>query len=242
MSLPTPYFDYNGITIYHGDCLDFCSELLPVDLLIADPPFFMPIKHYAARSEWARAWGDTSVLSSWWNHALTLLTPRIADSGSAFVFCDDESYSVFYPPLYVRFPALSALVWNKGRIGMGSPWRHSFEFILHARTGISKWCGSAGESDVLNFSPVAFAVRDHPVSKPRPLLSKLISVTTNPGDIVLDPFMGGGSTLDAARDLGRRAIGIEIEERYCEIAARRLAQSVLALEPAARTAGGGWDE
>jgi len=227
MSLPVPYYDRDGITIYHGDCLDLCSELPQANLLIADPPFFMPAQHYAARSEWARAWGDTAILARWWSGTLDLLVRRLADSGSVFVFCDDESYPVFYPPLYIRFSALSALVWTKGRIGMGSPWRHSFEFILHARTANSKWRGSAGESDVLNFSPVAVADRDHPVSKPRPLLSKLIAVSTDAGDLILDPFMGGGSTLDAARDLGRRAIGIEIEERYCEIAAKRLAQGVL---------------
>lgn len=222
-----PYYESSGITIYHGDCLEVTGDLPQCDTLVADPPFFMPATHYAARSEWARAWGDTAILARWWAGALDALSPRIKGTGSAFVFCDDESYPVFYPSLYTRFPALSALVWNKGRIGMGSPWRHAHEFIIHARRSDAKWRGSGGETDVLAFAPIPSAQRFHPVDKPAALISKLISVSTDEGDLVLDPFMGGGSTLDAARSLNRRAIGIEIEEHYCEVAANRLSQQTL---------------
>jgi site-specific DNA-methyltransferase (adenine-specific) len=225
----TPYYERNGITIYHGDALEVAGELPSTDLLLFDPPFFMPAQHYASRSDWSRSWGDTSVLRGWWSTVLVALTPRLRGTGNAFVFCDDESYPVFYPECYNRFPSLSALVWNKGRIGMGTPWRHAHEFIIHARRTDAKWCGGAGESDVLTFSPTTVADRWHPVSKPLALLRKLITLTTAPGDMVIDPFMGGGSTLDAAHSEGRPVVGVEIEERYCEIAARRLDQEVLAL-------------
>jgi site-specific DNA-methyltransferase (adenine-specific) len=69
----------------------------------------------------------------------------------------------------------------------------------------------------------------HPNEKPIDLPGRFISWHTVPGDLVLDPFMGSGTTLRAAKDLGRKAIGIEIEERYCEIAAKRLRQEVIAL-------------
>lgn len=229
----TPYYEADGVVIYHGDALEIAPDLPSVDLAIFDPPFFMPAQHYAARSQWARAWGDTAILRRWWAGVLDTLGSRLSGTASAFVFCDDESYPVFYPECYTRFHALSALVWNKGRIGMGSPWRHAHEFVLHARKVESKWRGSGGESDVLAFAPTPSAERFHPVSKPNALLAKLIGVTTDEGDLVLDPFMGGGSTLDAARSLGRRAIGIEIEERYCEIAAKRLSQQVLDFNGAA---------
>jgi site-specific DNA-methyltransferase (adenine-specific) len=227
--LAAPYYHDGGVTIYHGDALELAAALPAADVLILDPPFFMPVHHYAARAEWSNAWGDTAMLRRWWAEVLDRFRPRLRPTGSAFVFCDDESYAVFYPECYTRFRDVSALVWNKDRIGMGSPWRHSYEFILHGRQVAAKWRGASAEPDVLTFAPVASAERDHPVSKPQALLSKLIRVVTDGGDLVLDPFMGGGSTLDAARSLGRRAIGIEIEERYCEIAARRLAQQVLPL-------------
>jgi site-specific DNA-methyltransferase (adenine-specific) len=70
----------------------------------------------------------------------------------------------------------------------------------------------------------------HPTQKPVALMAWIIANWTKPGDLILDPYMGSGPVLRAAKDLGRRAIGIEIEERYCEIAARRLGQEVLPLE------------
>jgi site-specific DNA-methyltransferase (adenine-specific) len=69
--------------------------------------------------------------------------------------------------------------------------------------------------------------KPHPVSFPVTMPARAISAVTNRNDIVLDPFMGSGTTLRAAKDMGRRAIGIEIEERYCEIAAKRMAQETL---------------
>ena len=72
--------------------------------------------------------------------------------------------------------------------------------------------------------------RSHPAQKPLAMMSQIIDVSSRDGDTVLDPFMGSGTTLRAAKDMGRQAIGIEQEERYCEIAAKRLAQEVLPLE------------
>lgn len=69
----------------------------------------------------------------------------------------------------------------------------------------------------------------HPTQKPIKLMRAVLGMVTGDGDVVVDPYCGTGTTLRAAKDLGRRAIGIEIEERYCDIAARRLSQEVLAL-------------
>jgi site-specific DNA-methyltransferase (adenine-specific) len=224
----TPYYQDDAVTIYHGDALEIAPTLGAVDLIMTDPPFFMPATHYQSRVGWQRSWGDTSILGAWWRFVVAALVPRLRPTGHFITFCDDESYPVFYPELYGRFDALAALVWDKG-MGMGSPWRRSHELLIAARWSGSKWTGGQGEPDIIRARRIPSADRIHPVDKPTDLLARLIEPTTAPGDAVLDPFMGGGSTIEAAKNLGRKAIGIEIEERYCEIAARRCSQEVLGL-------------
>jgi DNA modification methylase len=227
----TPYYDEGGITIYHGDCLEILPTLRreSIDLVLTDPPFFMPAQHYATRKKWQRSWGDTSILATWWRQVVEATVPLLRPTGYFLSFCDDESYPVFYPDLYRRFDILAALVWDKGGIGMGATWRHSHEFIIAARWAESEWFGGAARSDVLRVRPVPSPNRNHPVDKPIGLLCQLIEPTTRSNGVILDPFIGGGSTLDAARQLGRRAIGIEVEESYCERVATRFAQGVLVL-------------
>jgi site-specific DNA-methyltransferase (adenine-specific) len=229
----TPYYSDDLVTIYHGDALEVIPQLSTVDAVITDPPYFMPAEPYAVvnpdpRKRRQRLWGDTSVLSRWWSTTVDILQPKMRDWAHLIVFCDDESYPVFYPVLYSRFASLSALVWDKGRIGPGRPWRHQHELIIDARPAVDRWTGGAGRGDILRVSRIS-GERFHPVDKPTDLLAALVEPVTEAADLVLDPFAGGGSTLIAAKSLGRRAIGIEIEERYCEIAATRCSQEVLGL-------------
>jgi site-specific DNA-methyltransferase (adenine-specific) len=223
----TPYYSDDSVTIYHGDALYAVETLRACDTLLTDPPFFMPAQQYAGRAEsWERCWGDTSILRSWWEGVVAAYRPLVR--GHFLTFCDDESYAVFYPPVYARWPNVGCLIWDKNAPGMGTAWRHAHEMIIAARPRNAHWTGGA-KSDVLQFRPVPSAKRCHPVDKPVDLLADLIGPTTPEGGLVLDPFMGGGSTLVAAKNLGRKAIGIEIEERYCEIAAQRCRQEVLAI-------------
>jgi site-specific DNA-methyltransferase (adenine-specific) len=224
---PAPYYQDDSCTIYHGDAMELLPGVERATLLLTDPPFFMPAQHYSSRVGWAKGWGDTAVLGYWWASVLDLA--RLTSDGSFVSFCDGESYPVFYPEFYRRFPVVRSLVWDKQAIGMGQPWRHQFELLIVGRSASAKWTTGGGESDVLRCSVLPSTSRLHPVDKPDALLGQLLRPLTDPGDLVVDPFMGAGSTLYAAKSNGRRAIGIEIEERYCEIAAQRLAQEVLAL-------------
>lgn len=122
------------------------------------------------------------------------------------------------------------LVWEKGEhvSGGGDPatcWKPSWELIQVRNTGI---LSGPREGSVLRFAANKLDYKYHPSPKPVNLLAYLIrKVSSCEDDTVLDPFCGSGTTLVAAKNLGRRAIGIEIEERYCEIAADRLRQGVL---------------
>lgn len=100
--------------------------------------------------------------------------------------------------------------------------------VSHRRGGRLAWSDrECAVSNIVRERPPTDRV--HPNEKPLDMVSRFIRLTTEEGQTVLDPFMGSGTTLRAAKDLGRKAIGIEIEEKYCEIAVKRLAQGVLAL-------------
>ena len=117
-----------------------------------------------------------------------------------------------------------------GALGMGAldlPWKPSHQQIYVVGKGFA----GRRSSDVLRFPPCqssAFRGRLHPHEKPVALIKELLNKAPD-ARTILDPFMGSGTTLRAAKDLGRYAAGIEIEEKYCEIAAKRMAQMVMPL-------------
>lgn len=230
--MPEPYWSDGTVTLYLGDCRQVLPELpaASVDLVLTDPPFFMPASHYQSRVQWQRSFGDTSVLAAFWGAVLDLAIPLLKHTGHLATFCNGDSYPVFYPEAYRRFDAIKCLVWDKGSIGMGRVWRNQHELIMAARWESSHFTEQGGSrSDVIKARVIQSSERTHPVEKPTAVLAPLIEPTTPLGGLILDPFAGAGSTLIAARIAGRRAIGIETEERYCELAARRLSQEVMAL-------------
>ncbi len=223
-----PYYEADGVTIYHGDCREILPQVSAADLVLTDPPFFMPAQHYQSRAKWQRQWGDTSILATFWEVVTEVMVGSLRKTGHLLTFCNHESYPVFYPVMSKRVDFLKALVWNNGRVGLGRVWRNQFELVIAARWETSTFYEDGKlRADVLCYEATRTADRDHPVQKPVALLADLVKVTTPADGLVVDPFMGSGTTLVAARDLCRRAIGIEIEERYCEIAAQRLAQMVM---------------
>lgn len=124
------------------------------------------------------------------------------------------------------------IVWDKGGLGMGWHYRRNYETVLVARKrgpGAMLWNGGNKTANVIRISGIKPSADDHPTPKPVGLMSRFIQWHTNPGGLVLDPFMGAGPTLEAAKALGRRAIGIDVDERWCEKAAIRASQEVLGL-------------
>lgn len=225
------YYQDASVTIYHGDCRDVLPMISDkVDLVLTDPPFFMPATHYQSRVDWQRAWSDTSVLGAFWSVILDASVRIMKPTGHLLTFCNADSFAVFYPEMYRRFDFLKSLVWDKGHIGMGRVWRNQHELIIAARWSDSAFVEDGKtRSDVLSYRVIPSADRAHPVEKPEAMLAALIAPTCPVGGMVLDPFAGSGTTLSAAKNTGRRAIGVEGEERYCEIAAERCRQETLDL-------------
>jgi site-specific DNA-methyltransferase (adenine-specific) len=227
-----PYYQDDAVVIYHADCRDILP-LIPdksIDLVLTDPPFFMPAMHYQSRIRWQRSWGDVSILGIFWAAIIDSILPHLKETGHFITFCNRDSYPVFYPEMYRHFQSIVDLVWDKEIVGLGKVWRHQHELILASRWDTSVFYENHTlRSDIIKVKATPSKDRDHPVEKPIQVFIPLIEPTTKIGDIVLEPFMGSGTTLEACKELGRKCIGIEIEEKYCEIAANRCRQTVMEL-------------
>lgn len=222
MALTDPYYKDELLTIYHGDCLQLLAYLDPVDVIITDPPFFLPPKQTGARgSVWNGSIGDFWLLEQAFRPVLSLFKEKIKPTGQLYIHCHERSYPVFYRLAYSLWPRLHLIVWYKptGRIGHG--WRHSHELILHLASENAEYTDGF-RADVIGIMPVRSMKRGHPAEKPGELTDFLLEAVPNNAKTFLDPFAGSGSSLFAAMRRGMQATGIEIDEQYCqEIVKRR---------------------
>ncbi len=219
--------------LYQGDCLDVLEKLAEqgtkVDAIITDPPFFMPAEHYqSGQSKWGRTYSDGSVLGGWYKTVTSKAMNVLADTGHYLTFCNAESYPVFYQAQYGYFHKIKLLVWDKTRsIPWGRIWRPQHELIMASRNKGHKYIRNDGKrSDILCHPITSPAKRNHPVQKPVSLLEELILATTEEGDTVLDMFAGSGTTGIAALKHNRKFIGIEMDEKYYQVAKQNIAQSL----------------
>jgi site-specific DNA-methyltransferase (adenine-specific) len=218
-----PYYADEHVTLYHGDCRELI-EWISADVLVTDPPYGVSYtSHLPGLRDPIQGDKDTALrdkaLIEWGNRP-------------ALVFGRWD----------IPRPAATRerLIWDKNLMGRGNltlPWGRSDEEIYLLGDWPPVKPGGAyrdGGSPSRHHSVIRVQASthnakyrpDHPTPKPVSLMEILL-VKCPPGTVA-DPFAGSGSTLVAARNLGRKAIGVEIEERYCETAARRLAQGVLA--------------
>jgi DNA modification methylase len=208
-----PYYSESGITIYHGDARDVLSSL-SADVLVTDPPYGVSFEGKATKHTGKKPGGYT--------------TNDDADVGPELVarVLPKVTRGAVFPGnrMLHRYPQPRDIgcVYCPSGAGIG-PWGFTcFHPVL--------FYGTRASTTLRPTSMQSFATADvagHPCPKPVQWLWWLLGLVSLDGETVLDPFMGSGTTLRAAKDMGRRAIGIEIEERYCEIVAKRLAQGVL---------------
>jgi len=217
-----PYYADEHVTLYLGDCLEVL-EWLEADVLVTDPPYGMGL-----RSGWSGDFGDCRIEGD------DDATVRDA----ALVAWGDTRPGLVFGRWSVPRPAgtKALLTWEKGNhTGMGNldiPWSPTTEEIYvlgrwPKRESLGRHGGGRPSATIAINAPrpAARLGRLHPTEKPLALLRALIARC--PPGVIADPFAGSGSTLVAAKQLGRRAIGVELEERYCEVIARRLSQGVL---------------
>jgi len=204
-----------------GDCLEVMKDWPNgcVDLVLTDPPYFLPVQHYQTRRQFQRSFSDLGILEHFFRNFFSLISRILNPKGYMYIFCDGQSYPLFYYHSYLISKAVRPLIWNKQTSINGYGWRHQHELILFAEmpeiTPIK-----TGDGDILNCRAVPIDKRRHPAEKPLNLIGKILQKHTT--DLILDPFCGSGTTCVAAKMLGRRYIGIDISSEYCKIAEERL--------------------
>jgi DNA modification methylase len=218
----TPYYEEAGITIYHGDCREILPQLGRFDLLLTDPPYGIGearnkrggSQHGAAvapsRDYGAATWDDAAPAPWVFGMMQSISTSQIIFGGNYF-------------PLP---PSKCWLVWDKenGNNGYADcelAWTNLNKAVRRINW---RWMG------MLQENMESKEERVHPTQKPLGVMKWTISQAPDDVKTIIDPYCGSGTTLVAAKDLGLTATGIELEERYCEIAANRLRQSVLNFE------------
>lgn len=213
-----PYYQDEHVTLYHGDCLKLTDVWAGADVLVTDPPYGM-----ALRSGRAGKLGDLRIANDETTEARDQVMGLWGDR-PALVF---GRWSVPHPAA-----TRQVLIWEKSlNFGMGDlriPWKPNTEEVYVCGRWPERETGRG--NSVLRFDGPAVsqaAGRLHATEKPLGLMEHLVSRA--PAGVVADPFAGSGSTLVAARNLGRTAIGVELEERYCELIAQRLSQGALDL-------------
>lgn len=219
--------------LYCGNCFDILPTLPAhrVDAVICDPPYTVPTNaanggrrqknelgtHQADAA--TKTVGDLSLIEAafcvWFMEILRVLK----STGRVFVFCDHITYPIIMRAAYGKFAYSRCLTWDKTHFGLGWEFRPQTEFIFYARCGGARLAKINNQADILRCKPVPAAKRIHPAEKPVALIESLLRYC---GKIVLDPFMGSGSILEACARTGRMGIGMEIEQRFYDVAVQRL--------------------
>lgn len=236
--MTTPYYEDDLVTLYHADCREVMASLAEesVGAVITDPPYTART-HQNARSSapdgsmQRSLSGSRKTFDSIDDGALRAVLIEAGRVSRGWVVATlDYRHAVEFdvtPPEGLRVMRLG--VWVKTNPTpqlSGDRPAQGWESIayMHRADRRSKWSGGGAHGNYVAPIPPP---EGHPTAKPLPLVAQWVRWFTDAGDTVLDPFAGSGTTLRAAKDEGRKAIGVELDERYCEIIAKRLAQETL---------------
>ncbi len=237
-----PYYEHAGITIYHGDCREVLPalDLAAVHAVVTDPPYGISLEgvfHQGKPGNGRRRFDffpndDHSTALHVWVDALMLCT-RVP---TIYAWVSHRQFGPTVDALEGAGFTTRFLVWVKSFPAPPPPgigWPSGAELCVFGWRKGRHWTHDGNNQPPSNvFRADSYrhgqpGKVDHPTQKPPQVIAPLVEASTPVHGLIVDPFMGSGTTLRVVKDLGRRAIGIEIEERYCEIAAKRLRQEVL---------------
>jgi DNA modification methylase len=217
-----PYYQDLAVTIWHGCCFDIMPTLDRCDLLLADPPY----KIHAGKG--GGCFGSERVLvESGGFTDMGISYDFLNGQGNWFCFCSLRQLGELLA-IAETMPRMNLITWHKPNPlpTCNNKYLPDVEYVVHGYQK-NRLFGEFKDKFSCIIHPLGDRETKHPNEKPLRVVYKLITIGTKPGETVLDPFAGSGTTGRAAKDLGRKCVLIEREERYCEIAAKRMLQEVL---------------
>ncbi len=236
-----PYYQDEWVTIYHGDCREILPTLSKVDLVVTSPPYenIMGAGYKMQSKDILFFKLYSEFLDSFLGECYRVLN----DNGQLFLNVKSDVHNkrlitphwIEFTEAFQRFSFKSYIIWKyAGSFDSTDKRLHlDYEIIYHLSNGENIRLNSDGSNDPFTsvwYIPHNIKDRLHPTQMPEEVAKKIIGIASNVGDLILDPFLGSGTTAYCAKKLNRKCIGIEIEEKYCEIAAKRCSQSVMELE------------
>jgi site-specific DNA-methyltransferase (adenine-specific) len=219
----------DNLWLMQGDCLERMKEIPDgsIDAIITDPPYKV-----TSRGGYTSAGGmmldsmmrkgnvfkENEVAISQW---LPILYQKLKESGHCYIMCNNKNLHGFLNAVSQSgFKLVKTMVWAKDNKIMSQAYMSQIEFVLFLRKGKFKKINDCGSSDLLSFNNVRN--KNHPTEKPVDLISHLATNSSGEGDLILDPFMGSGTTGVACVNLNRKFIGIEMDEKYFNIGKDRV--------------------
>jgi site-specific DNA-methyltransferase (adenine-specific) len=226
MSITQIIWNHTGILIMinlmQGDCLERMKEIPDgsVDMILTDPPYGMDFQSNYRNQKYNKIKNDKDL--SWLNVWTNELFRVAADNTAHYVFCSFHNIDKFKQALEQKFKIKNMLVWEKNNTSMGDlkgDFAPKYEMIIFIQKG-RRLINGKRDPNILKFNRTGNKL--HPTQKPVDLLQYLLEKFSDKGQIILDPFMGSGSTGVAAKNLNRNFIGIELDETYFNIARDRI--------------------
>ena len=215
--------------IYNEDCLEGMKRIPDntVDLVVTDPPYCIGTTSNGQKGSWT----DNNLIRPFFDAYFRELKRVCKEKSELYINTDWRTYPFLYPIMQKHFNIKNLIVWDYEWIKAGSHYRFSHEFIIYAIQGDVKRKFSASERDVWRIRPINFTSKEklHNAQKPLELVQKMIVNSSNKGDIILDTFMGSGTTAVACIENNRNYIGFEIDENYYQTAMQRIED--LPIEP-----------
>lgn len=216
--------------LLHGDCLDLMKEIddESIDMILTDPPYGMEFRSNHRKIRHDSIKNDSNVD---WLPYFAQECFRVAKNNTAhYVFCSFHKIDLFKQAFDKHFVVKNVLVWEKNNTSMGDL-EHDFatklEFILFIQKGKRKING-ARDPNIFKYPKTKNEL--HPTEKPVGLCEYMLSKFSDPGDLVIDPFMGSGTTGVACVNLKREFIGIELDEKHFKTAEKRINTAATSLK------------